>query len=44
MNLLGYFNSASIVASTNNDGDNPSVGSKRPQRESQAETTSQDNG
>ena len=34
---------ASTVTSTNNDGDNPSVGSKRPQRESQAETSSQEN-
>ena len=31
------------MESTNNDGDNPSVGSKRPQRESEAEMTSQDN-
>ena len=44
MNLLRYFNSASTVASTNNDGDNPSVGYKRPQRESQTETSSQENG
>ena len=43
MNLLRYFISASTMESTNNDGDNPSVGSKRPQRESEAEMTSQDN-
>ena len=32
------------MALTNNDSDNPSMGGKRPQRESQAETSSQENG
>ena len=44
MSLLRYFNSASTVASTNNDSDNPSVGGKRPQRESKVKCRSQENG